>query len=99
MCNAIDTEGQRLNAKLTLINLHRGPGAREKVNGRQQMEMVTKAHELCAAVKTIKIYKGGRPVGEGRRAASISDIGSCFSLAYKAPIFTLATFANGALRK
>lgn len=98
MCNAIDTEGQRLNAKLTLINLHR-PGARGKVKGRQQMEMVTKAHELCAAVKTIKIYKGGRAVGEGRRAASINDIGSCFSLAYKAPIFTLATFANGALRK
>lgn len=65
MCNAIDTEGQRLNAELTLINLHSGPGAREE--GRQQMEMVTKAHELCAAVKTIKIYKGGRPVGEGRR--------------------------------
>lgn len=96
MCNAIDTEGQRLNAELTLINLHR-PRAREE--GRQQMEMVTKAHELCAAVKTIKIYKGGSPVGEGRRAASINDIGSCFSLAYKAPIFTLATFANGALRK
>lgn len=72
------------------------------MEGRQQMEMVTKAHELCAAVKTIKIYKGGRPVEQGRRwggAASINDIGSCFSLAYKAPIFTLATFANGALRK
>lgn len=66
MCNSIDTEGQRLNAKLTLINLHR-PGARGNVEGRQQMEMVTKAHELCAAVKTIKIYKGGNPVGEGRR--------------------------------
>lgn len=65
MCNAIDTEGQRLNAKLTLINLHSGSGARGELEGRQQMEMVTKAHELCAAVKTIKIYKGGRPVGEG----------------------------------
>lgn len=62
MCNAIETEGRRLNAKLTLINLHRpGKGAGEG----QQMEMVTKAHELCAAVKTIKIYKAGRPVGKG----------------------------------
>lgn len=62
MCNAIETEGRRLNANLTLINLHRpGKGAGEG----QQMEMVTKAHELCAAVKTIKIYKAGRPVGKG----------------------------------
>lgn len=39
------------------------------------MEMVTKAHELCAAVKTIKIYKAGRPVGRGDgEAASTTSV-------------------------
>jgi len=72
------------------------------------MEIVTKAYELCAAVKTIKIKEGSVNIKRGKDEERVKESGiyggpmeicPYFSLAYKAPIFTLATFANGALRK
>lgn len=75
MCNTIETEGQRLNARYALINIRTGGGSRQ----RQQMEMATKEHELCAAVKTIKIYKGQATVGregqgQGGQPASATSV-------------------------